>query len=437
MHHPPSGVLPGVVLTDCHNGPGQQGPLILDSSGELVWFRPLSKDSRMPKAFNLRVQSYEGKPVISWFEGDVVQAHGQGHYELYDSSYRQVARVHAGNGYLGDLHEFVLASTGSALFTCYGEATGDLSKVGGLPKGRYFYGVVQEVDIASGKVLFQWRSDEHVGFDESYCRPASNNPNATWDYFHINSINVDPLDGNLIVSGRNAWAFYKINRMTGAVMWRVGGKKSDFEMGPNTHFAFQHDVTPYAGGVVTIFDNEAGPPKQASQSRGLVLLLDVKHKRASFVRQYDHDGPVLSSALGSVQELPEGHCFMGWGESSYFTEYGSTGEVLLDGRLGAGNVSYRAFKQHWAGIPSELPAIAVASSGATTTVYASWNGSTETATWTVLGGRSAGQFKALVNAPSTGFETAIEVPRAPAYLAAEPRDGSGRALARSAVVHLG
>ena len=306
-----------------------------------------------------------------------------------------------------------------------------------MPKGRYFYGVVQEVDIASGKVLFQWRSDEHVGFDESYCRPASNNPNATWDYFHINSINVDPLDGNLIVSGRNTWAFYKINRMTGAVMWRVGGKKSDFEMGPNTHFAFQHDVTPYAGGVVTIFDNEAGPPKQASQSRGLVLLLDVKHKRASFVRQYDHDGPVLSSALGSVQELPEGHCFMGWGESSYFTEYGSTGEVLLDGRLGAGNVSYRAFKQHWAGIPSELPAIAVASSGATTTVYASWNGSTETATWTVLGGRSAGQFKAFVNAPSTGFETAIEVPRAPAYLAAEPRDGSGRALARSAVVHLG
>jgi hypothetical protein len=436
MHVPSTSDVAGLVFTDCHNGTGQQGPLILDSDGELVWFKPLSTKSASPKAFNLRAQSYKGEPIISWFDGEVVSSHGQGYYELYDSSYRQVAQVHAGNGYEGDLHEFLLTDTGTALFTCYGRATGDLSAVGGKAKSDYFYGVVQEVDVATGKVLFQWRSDEHISFAESYNRPVPKNPNSPWDYFHINSINIDPNDNNLVVSGRETWAFYKVNRVTGALMWRIGGKKSDFKMGPNTHFAFQHDVTPYNGGIVTIFDNEGGPPRQASQSRGLVLLLDQKHKKVSFVRQYDHNPPVVSGALGSVQNLPSGHCFIGWGESSYFTEYGPEGEVLLDGRLAPGNVSYRAFRQPWTGRPAEVPAIAVSTSGATTTVYASWNGSTETASWSVLGGKQASRLEVLAKAPRSGFETAVEVLHAPSYVCAQALDSSGLTLGRSKVIRV-
>ncbi len=154
------------MLTDAHGGPAQQGPLILDTTGRLIWFNPLPKGQR---AFNLRVQSYRGQPVITWFEGAAVSAHGVGHYELYDEQYRQVAQVHAGNGYQADLHEFLLTDRGTALFTAYGKATGHLP---GGRVGPYFYGVVQEVDVATGKVLFQWRSDHHIGFGASYERRA-------------------------------------------------------------------------------------------------------------------------------------------------------------------------------------------------------------------------------------------------------------------------
>ena len=122
-----------------------------------------------------------------------------------------------------------------------------------------------------------------------------------------------PTDQNLLISSRNTWAVYKVDRTTGKVLWKLGGKHGDFKMGPRTHFAFQHHVTLYPGGVLTIFDNEGGPPNEASQSRGLVLSIDEKRRRATFRKQYHHHPPVLSQALGSVQQLDRGHAFVGWG----------------------------------------------------------------------------------------------------------------------------
>ena len=196
----------------------------------------------------------------------MVSAHGEGHYEIYDENYHQVAQVHAGNGYQGDLHEFLLTDQGTALFTAYGEAVG--AYPGSGRRGKYFYGIVQEVDVASGKVLFQWRSDQHVGLADSYHAAPAKASN-TWDYFHVNGITIDPTDNNLVISSRNTCACYKVDRKSGRVIWKLGGKHSDFHMGRGGRFYFQHDITCYPGGVMTIFDNEAGPPKEASQSRGL------------------------------------------------------------------------------------------------------------------------------------------------------------------------
>jgi hypothetical protein len=191
-----------------------------------------------------------------------------------------------------------------------------LSEFGGKVDGDYLYGVVQEGDVTTGDLVFEWRSDDHVALGESYAgAPGTKIP---WDYFHINSIDVDPTDGNLIISGRNTWAFYKVDRSSGKVLWRLGGKESDFRVGPGAHFAFQHDVRRYADGSVSLFDNEGGPPREASQSRGLLLSVDETSRATDVLRQYDHSPPVLSAALGSVQELGDGHIFMGWGESSYF-----------------------------------------------------------------------------------------------------------------------
>jgi hypothetical protein len=426
-----AGSVDGVIVTECHSGPGQQGPMLLDRNGQLVWFKPLSQSPHpSPRAFNVKIQRYRGQPVLSFFQGAMVSAHGEGHYELYDQTYRPVAQVYAGNGYNGDLHEFVLTPQGTALFTCYGRATGNLPVGGHTRRGDYFYGVVQEVDVATGKLLFQWRSDEHVSLSASYMRlPA--NPSNAWDYFHINSIGIDPADGHLIISSRNTWACYKVHRRTGRVLWTLGGKHSDFQMNPGTHFAFQHDVVPHPGGVLTIFDNEGGPPREARQSRALVLRLDERGRRIRSYRAFTHHPPISAGALGSVQPLARGHLFVGWGNPSYFTEYDARGRVVFDARLAPGTASYRAFKEPWTGRPAQPPDVSVVRSGQSAKVYVSWNGDTEVVRWRVLGGSAPNAMSEIGVAPRAGFETMITLNKAPAWIAVQGLGSSGHTLGTS------
>jgi Arylsulfotransferase (ASST) len=429
------GAAPGLVFTESHGGPADQGPMIIDGKGDLVWFLDLSPgaDSSL-RAFNFNVQRLRGQPVLTWFQGAVTDGHGEGHYEVWSSDYSKVAEVRGQDGYEGDLHEFVLTDKGTALFTCYGQATTDLSRFGGQTKGDYLYGVVQEVDVSTGELVFQWRSDEHVALDESIGNIRTTT--IPWDYFHVNSICVDPTDGNLIISGRNTWAFYKVDRVSGAVLWRLGGKASDFEIGAGAHFAFQHDVRRYANGTVSLFDNEGGPPDEASQSRGVSLALDEQSRRVELLHWYWHSPPVLSDALGSVQELTNNNVFVGWGQSSCFTEYDTAGAAVFDARLAPGTESYRAFKELWSAQPgTEVPAITVVG-GTVATIYASYNGCTEVASWVVLGGLSPTGLSRLGQAPRLGFETAITVPAARLYLAVEAVASSGQVLARSEVQRL-
>jgi hypothetical protein len=427
------------VFTDCHGGNGQQGPLIIDRAGRLVWFNPVSDHgTTRERVFNVRVQSYRGEPVLTWWQGSIVGAHGQGHYEIVDQNYRQVGRVQAGNGYKGDLHEFRLTERGTALLTSYGQATGEIpNHTGtGTRRGVYLYGVAQEVDVATGEVLLEWRSDEHVPVSASEHLPPPEDPRNPWDYFHINSIAVDPDDGNLIISGRNVWAFYKIHRHTGEVIWTLGGRDSDFELGKGAGFAFQHDVIPHGDGLITIFDNESGPPDRASQSRGIVLAIDKASGQATLVRQYLHDPPVLSAALGSVQALDTGGAFVGWGDSAYFTEYDRHGDVVLDGRLATGVLSYRAYQEAWSGRPAHAPRIAAERDGFGARVYASWNGATVHRHWRVLGGFERDQLQELRTVKVSGFETRIAVGSVPRWLAVEALSHDGQPLARSEPVRL-
>jgi hypothetical protein len=426
------------VFTDVHAGTGQQGALIIDRRGELVYFRPVSAHGgNGRRIFNVRVQPYQGRPVMTYWQGAMVSGHGQGDYHLFDQSYRQVALVKAGNGYSGDLHEFRLTSRNTALLSAYG--TGDFQQSGPRAittafQGRYFYGVAQEVDVATGRVLLQWRSNEHVPLSASYEKPPAAAGNG-WDYFHINSIEVDPDDGNLIISGRNCWAFYKVHRHTGEVMWTCGGRDSDFVMEPGTRFRFQHHVVPHGGGLFTVFDNEGGPPQEADQSRGLVLHLQERRRRARFVRALYHRPAVYSSSLGSVQKLRHGGWFMGWGVSTWFTEYDRHGRVLLDARLEPVGVnSYRAFQERWRGHPYWPPRIAVRRSGPQATVYASWNGATVHRRWEVLGGDDRDALHRLAAQDVAGFETSIGVDRAPRWLAVRAVDDDGAELSRSVAV---
>jgi hypothetical protein len=250
---------------------------------------------------------------------------------------------------------------------------------------------------------------------------------------HLNSIDAMP-DGNLLVSARNTWAVYKVDAGNGEIIWRLGGKKSDFKLGPGARFAWQHDARTHADGSITLFDDEDSPP-EAKQSRGLVLEVDETAKTASVKSQYQHpDKYLLAGSQGSFQVLPAGNLFMGWGADPYYTELAPDGSLVLDGKFETGT-SYRAFRYDWVGKPTDKPAIAATKSPTgRATVHASWNGSTETTHWRLLAGRSAGALAALGVVARNGFETAIAVPAGLRNAAVVALDAGGAVLAASPTV---
>jgi Arylsulfotransferase (ASST) len=398
----------------------QSGPLVVDDAGEPIWFLPLAKKTAM----NVRVQRYRGRHVLTWYEGTVLGPYG-GEFVVYDATYHQIARVRAGRGRHGDLHDFVLTEKGTALITIYHEVAADLTSIGGARDGRLVNGIVQEVDVASGKVLFEWRSREHVGLAESYMTDVT--PAGNVDYFHLNAVALDH-DGHLLISARNTSAVYKIHRRTGRVMWRLGGKMSTFRVDPAASFSFQHDAHRHADGTITVFDNAASGPGTDVASRAIRISLDLKRKRASLVRQYVA-GPRDGWAMGNAQQLDDGGLFVGWGTDGSFSEFGPGGKLRFDARFADGSVSYRAFRWSWAARPTGRPALAVMpGADGTTTVYVSWNGATEVAKWRVETGRRPDRLAPVTTRRRTGFETAITLPATTGYVSGVALDAKGNKL---------
>jgi hypothetical protein len=207
-------------------------------------------------------------------------------------------------------------------------------------------------------------------------------------------------------------------------------------MGPNTSFAFQHDARLGSNNVMTMFDDGAGPPVVHKQSRGLTLRLDTTRMTATLVRQDEHDPPLLAAYEGSNQLLPNGDDFIGWGAQPYFTEFNSRGQTLFDARFVGANQTYRAYRFRWTGSPATPPAVATRVKGTTTTVYASWNGATDLAKWTVLGGSDPNSLKVITTTRKQAFESVIRIPSSQHYVAVQALDGQGRVLATSTTVEV-
>jgi len=409
---------------------GQQGLAIVDYAGRLVWFRPVAGAD----PFDCDAQRYRGQPVLTWWQGTVVAGHGAGVGEMADASYRRLATIRAGDGLAADLHELNLTARGTALVTAYETVTADLSRLGGSRRAAVLAGHAQEIDLATGAVLFDWDSLRHVGVEESYL-PLPSGASVPYDYFHINSVAETP-DGNLLVSARNTWALYKVDRSSGEVLWRLNGKRSDFSVAKQARFYWQHDARMPDPATLTVFDDGASPPEER-QSRALLLDVDARAMHVRLRRAYLHPARFLAANQGSMQLLPGGHVFVGWGNQPYFSEFAPDGALVLDGELPLGVRSYRAFSHPWVGRPLEPPAVALrANPAGGTTVYASWNGATQVATWLVLAGPSASSLAPVGSQPWSGFETAIAVASSGPYFAVVALDASGRELRRSGIVRL-
>ncbi len=427
---------PGDMFATPYSGPGPSGPMIFDEAGNLVWFHPTSGSL---VATNLQVQQLAGAPVLTWWQGNILeQGFGQGEEVIYNSSYQPIGQLLAGNGFKADLHDFHLTPQNTALLTVFHPIACNLSAYGGPADGDVTDGIVQEIDLATHLVRREWHSLDHVAPSASYSSPVGASPHWPFDYFHANSIDQlpqSPSGAVTLISARNTSALYELNTATGQIVASIGGKNSSVHLATGASTAYQHDATVLANGTISVFDN-GGVPKVHPQSRVLLLSVNPQTNTDTVLAQYEHPTPIASGSQGSVQVQEDGDVFVGWGSEPFFSEFSASGQLLFDAHMHGSYESYRAYRFPWVGAPGQPPAIAATprSASAPMTVYASWNGDNQTASWRVLGGASAKSLAPVAGAPRSGFETAIQLPSAQAYVAVQALNASGAVLRASATI---
>ncbi len=397
--------------------------MILNPAGQLLWWRQLPTNYA---AGALEPTSYEGKPALDWWQGQVTEAaNGEGEGIIVNDAYEQLATVKAGNGYRSDIHEFDVTPQGTAYIDAYTPVCMPVCTAEDPPVQD---GVIQEIDIKTGLVMWEWHALGHVPTSDSEVTPAS----GVFDAYHLNAVQLLPEE-KLLVSMRDTSSVYEIDQQTGAILWVLGGKKNQFKLGPGAHFYFQHDPR-LEGNLLSLFDNEAGPPLHGF-SRGLVLHLNVAGKKATLRREFARPEATISGSEGSVQRLAHGAVMVGYGATRYMAEFssaietGKRGTELFEAQLPQGDGTYRALRFPWSATPNTLPAIAaVRESPSAVNVYASWNGATTVASWQVLGGTSPTSLTPVATAQWGGFETEIGAPGADTVFEVRALGGKGAVL---------
>ncbi|MGH2855049.1 MAG: arylsulfotransferase family protein, partial [Solirubrobacteraceae bacterium] len=430
---------PGYILTASFynlNYPpmvGQSGPLILDHSLQPVWFQPVPE---RVVAANLSLETFQGKPALAWWQGAVSKtgATESGEDVVVNQHYQTVATLRGADGWKITLHELRIVGD-KAWVTANKNIPLDLSRYGGAYNGALIDSAVQEYDLRTGRLLRTWDALDHIPLSESQASVPTNG--FPWDAYHVNAIDV-AANGAFLVSMRNTWAAYLIDGDTGRVEWTLGGRHSSFKLGPGAAFQWQHDVELQGGSTVSMFDDHCcqltggGTSVPATgPSRGLVLKLDPTAHTATLVAQYPGDGSFESEFMGDAQPLPNGAAFVGWGSEPYFSEYSPSGKLILEGEFPSPDLSYRATVGQWVGLPLPPPVGAARRTGGRTTVYASWNGATQVASWRVLAGPNPGRLSVVAARAKSGFETAIPVPQSYKSFEVQALGANGRVIGAS------
>jgi hypothetical protein len=442
---------------------GQTGALMVDNAGNPVWYRPLPSTNLQNADFKAQTwfdpRTGAEQPVLTWWQGSIAipptyqnlpsgAPEPGGCYYIVDSHYRVLATVSGQNGYSADEHEFILTRRGTALFIASKPVPRDLTPYGGPQDGAILDSQIQEVDLATGQLVYSWGMLDHVDpANSEEAVSSASSSGGVWDAYHLNSIDEGP-DGQLLISARNMWALYAIDRGTGGVRWQLGGKKSDFTVDQDAQFYWQHDARFRSATEISVFDDGCcdlpnGSPEQPSH--GLILTLDPAARHASAARAYFHNPTLESASQGNVQRQPNGNEFIGWGQNQYYSEYAGGGNsasdsgqnLLYDAKMPGQNISYRVFRNEWTGTPDTPPAAAARTRDGTNTVYASWNGSTATQAWQVLAGPDPGALAVVADRVArAGFETSVGVDNPGPYFQVRALDGSGQVLGTSSVVKL-
>ncbi|KAL3428522.1 hypothetical protein PVAG01_02031 [Phlyctema vagabunda] len=444
-----------------HHGPQQAAPYIFTDSGDLVWsgFTYFSI-----WATNFQASRYKGQDILFSFEGshNAAYGHGYGHTTFLNQNYETILELRAGNHRLTDKHEFHIINEETALIQIYHPVPWNLTAYGGSEEQQWIVDArFQELDIESGEVLFEWSSLDYVKPSEAFLplnpgqAGSGYNSSDAWDYFHINSVDKDS-EGNYLISARDANAVYKINGTNGDLIWQLGGKSSDFALGDQVKFAFQHharylekskDGTKEA---ISLYDNSAHGTESGhgdevhfyKYSRGKIIEVDTNTWKAKLVQSFNPPDNLLSKSQGSTQILPNGNALVNWGSEGAVTEFRPDGTPIFhayfdSGYLGLGVENYRAFRYNWTGIPNEAPAIVALENkdNSETSIYVSWNGDTQTKLWRFYEVDETGHRSYVGQAERHSFETVLKLDRTKLKnVEAEGLDAEGAVLTSTSAV---
>ncbi|KAI1472716.1 ASST-domain-containing protein [Daldinia caldariorum] len=434
------------------HGPRQAGPYIFRDDGDLVWS---GYGIYSIWSTNFQPARWRGKDILFSFEGDhnPGYGHGHGHITIMDNHYETIRELRAGNHKLVDKHEFHIVNEETGLIQIYQPVARDLTAWGESHEQQWIVNsIVQELDIATGKLLFEWASLDYVSPDEAILPINSGqagsgfNSSDAWDYFHINSVDKDS-EGNYLISARDACSIHKINGTDGSIIWKLNGKDSSFRVAKDAEFCFQHHarwMSQYDGvEVISLYDNSAHGTEHsggsevhtAPTSSGKIIKVNTTSWEAELVQVFFPPDGLLSKSQGSTQILPNGNALVNWGSSGAMTEYLPNGTAIFhsymdSGYLGLGVENYRAFRYNWTGLPTEEPAIVALRGEKDITAYVSWNGDTETKSWrfyAVLDDYGSRQF--IGEAEKKSFETSLRIhDTSVKAISAEAIDSNGRSL---------
>jgi hypothetical protein len=218
---------------------------------------------------------------------------------------------------------------------------------------------VQEIDIHTGRVLWQWDSADHVPYAQSE-QPLPASAATPWDWFHINAVHFD-TDGDLLIDARDTWTTYEVDPHTGKILWQLGGKASSFSLkaGPGTSlddageiFAWQHDPEAIGGGEYTVFDDESAGTPEYPVSRVVTVKLDQRTHVATLLSAVDQPEGLVASSQGNAQTARGGDLVVGWGSLPYFSVYAPSGRLLLNAEFPSGVNTYRAYAFRWPAGPA-------------------------------------------------------------------------------------
>jgi hypothetical protein len=274
--------------------------------------------------------------------------YGLGHDVILNQSLELIGHYPAGHGYLCDEHEFLLLENGHALQLSEQHLKIDMSKVvpGGNPNATVQGNMFQEFDTDKN-VIFEWRSWDHYRLQDLTGLSLTDN---NIDYVHMNAITAD-FDGHYVLSSRHLDEATKIDRNTGEIIWRFGGKNNQFTfINEDDQMSWQHHFKPLPGvpGHYTVFDN--GNVAHPRFSRAVEYRLDTDHMTAEKVWEYRYQPDRYSNMMGSVQRLPNGNTLIDWSTTSPVKSC----EVTPDGNVvfelySAGASTYRSHRYEWQG----------------------------------------------------------------------------------------